>query len=277
MNKRVEQKINQIYQLVYKKVFNNKNLAALANGSRLNAVQTITSIENSVQYEKFAQQFALELAKTGLNQQRGVWRKFYKASQQTHNVAIPKTLREYEANIMSVAIKQNFTMIKSIPNEMMKLLEHDYVSTLIESVAKGSLGRNAFRMQLAAHGHKNAKLIARTETAKLQTTIMETRAKELNLVAYEWVASRDKRTRPSHRDMDGVIVFWREQSQKPLLDKMRGNAGEFPNCRCTPEPIVDESELTDTYYKVYNYHNDKVERWSHKKLIEALQKGEIQN
>ena len=46
--------------------------------------------------------------------------------------------------------------------------------------------------------------------------------------------------------MNGVIVFWRPDNQKPLLDKMRGNAGEFPNCRCTPLPILDENDITES-------------------------------
>ena len=76
--------------------------------------------------------------------------------------------------------------------------------------------------------------------------------------------------------MDTVIVFWRPDAEKPLRDNMRGNAGEFPNCRCYPAPILDESDLTKSNYKVYNYHTDKIENgWTKKKLLEAIQRGYI--
>ena len=63
--------------------------------------------------------------------------------------------------------------------------------------------------------------------------------------------------------------------EKPLLDNMRGNAGEFPNCRCSPEPIFDENDLTKSNYKVYDYRNHKIINMSKKELIQALQKGSL--
>ena len=53
---------------------------------------------------------------------------------------------------------------------------------------------------------------------------------------------------------------------------MRGNAGEFPNCRCYGAPIFDEDELTKSNYKVYDYRIDKVVSMNRKDLIEALRK-----
>ena len=75
--------------------------------------------------------------------------------------------------------------------------------------------------------------------------------------------------------MNDVIVFWRPDNQKPLLDKMRGNAGEFPNCRCTTEPLFDENDFEDNFYKVYDYRIDKVVSISKKKLIESIRKGAL--
>ena len=176
---------------------------------------------------------------------------------------------------MSNAVKNNFDMIKSIPREALKVMEHDYTSTLIEEVAKGKLTRGSFRRELEIHGAKNARLIARTESAKLQTVILETRSTELGSVAYIWKASNDARTRQSHKDMDGVVVFWRPAPQKPLRDKMRGNAGEFPNCRCSPQPIVDFDDLTKSNYKVYDYRSDTIISMTRAKLVECLMKGSL--
>ena len=94
--------------------------------------------------------------------------------------------------MMNGIIQHNFNMIKSIPQEMNKILEYKLVGTLIDEVANGKLSRNSFRKELAGHGVKKAKLIARTETAKLQSAITEMRATNIGSICYEWVASMDR-------------------------------------------------------------------------------------
>lgn len=275
MSKAVEREIQKIYSAVFNKIYTKTRLAALAKGSRLGIVESVSLLESSDAYNEFAKKFATELAKKGMASKRGIWRKYYNAARKLHYVALPKTYAEYEAKIMSNAVKNNFDMIKSIPREALKVMEHDYTSTLIEEVAKGKLTRGSFRRELEMHGAKNAKLIARTESAKLQTVILETRSTELGSVAYIWKASNDARTRQSHKDMDGVVVFWRPAPQKPLRDKMRGNAGEFPNCRCSPQPIVDFDDLTKSNYKVYDYRSDTIISMTRAKLVESLTKGSL--
>lgn len=276
MNKAIERQIAQIYAEVYKQAFNKTNSTALSNNDRKAVENALSNIEASQKYNDFAIKFAQMLAKKGVRGQKGLWRKYYEAAKSTHYIGLPKTWNAFETSVMNNAIRHNFQMIKSIPQRMKEILGHKYTSTLIEEVAKGNLPRGTFRSMLAKHGHKQATLIARTETAKLQTAILENRSTTLGSVAYEWLSSKDKRTRPSHRAMNGVIVFWRPDSQKPLLDNMRGNAGEFPNCRCTPQPIVDpEEQLKESYYKVYNYNTDKIERISRQDLLSAIQKGAL--
>lgn len=276
MNKSIENQISKIYTEVFKKVFTNQAVKDLTKNKRSTALRKIINLQSSEQYEKFAKKFSAELAKKGLREKRGIWRKYYQAAKAAHYIAIPKTFQEYEINVLAKATQHNFEMIKSIPNEIMNVLNKDYLTTLIEEVGKGSLPRGSFQKELMSHGHKNAKLIARTETAKLQTEISRTRAQSIGSVAYFWVSSKDQRTRPSHRAMNGVVVFWRPDNQKPLLDKMRGDAGEFPNCRCDADAIVDvEMDLKASSYKVYDYRSDKVVTMSKKELIAALEKGEL--
>lgn len=275
MNNSIKRQIEKIYNEVYKSVFNKTDLASLSKGDKNQVSSKIEMLSKSKKFEEFSLKFAKELAKKGIRGQKGLWKKYYEVAKKTHNIALPKTWAEFEAKILSNAVKHNFEMIKSIPSKMKEILEHKYTSVLIEEVAKGKLPRGSFATMLSKHGHKNAQLIARTETAKLQTAILENRATSLGSVAYEWLSSNDKRTRQSHKAMNGVIVFWRPDSQKPLLDKMRGNAGEFPNCRCTPQPIVDIDDLTKNSYKVYDYNQDKIIQMTRKQLIEALQKGTL--
>lgn len=276
MNKRIEKQIRQIYNEVFNSLYGRKNVAALAKGSKVEILEAAMLLEASEKYQKFAEKYATALAKAGLATKRAAWRHSYYAAKRLHYIALPKTFNEYEAKIMSSAVKENFKMIKSIPRKTVEILEHKYTSTLIEEVAKGALSRGSFKKELEKHGHKNAGVIARTETAKLQTAITEARATELGSIAYFWLSSKDRRTRPSHRDMNGVVVFWRPYEQKPLLDKMRGNAGEFPNCRCAPQPIVDIDDLKAATYKVYDYRFDKIITLTKRELITALERGSLE-
>lgn len=52
---------------------------------------------------------------------------------------------------------------------------------------------------------------------------------------------RLKAARPSHRAMEGRFVSW---DSPPRLDGMTGHAGEFPYCRCYPEPVIPKGDGT---------------------------------
>lgn len=273
MNKAIEKQILQIYHEVFNKVFTRKAITSLSSGSKLEAKKNIRRLKTSKEYAKFCEMFAKELAKKGLASQRGIWRKYYAAAKATGQAVLPPTFKAYEYQVFSKAVKSNFEMIKSIPDSIMNVLQHKYTSVLIEEVAKGSIGRGSFEKVLKQHGHKNAKLIARTETAKLQTVILEHRATELGSIVYLWRASNDKRTRLSHRQMNNVIVFW--NFSKPILDGMQGHAGEFPNCRCTPQPIMDKDDLTNSNYKVYDYNQHKIVSMTKRELLKAIEVGHL--
>lgn len=273
MTKAVERKINEIYWTLFKKCFTDTTLASLSKGDKKPVKKKVLRLQSSKQFDDFATKFSKELAKQGLLGTKGIWRKYFNAAKASGYISLKTSFTEYEYNNMTAAIKHNFTMIKSIPSKFLEVLEHKYTSTLIEQVAKGSIGRSSFRIQLEKHGHKNAALIARTETAKLQTAILEERSTQLGSVAYIWLASNDRRTRESHKAMNGVVVFWKHA--KPELDGMTGHAGEFPNCRCSPQPIIDVDDLTKLTYRVYDYRTHRIITMSRQNLIKALKMGHL--
>lgn len=274
--KNTEKIITQIYQAVFKKVFSPREIAKLSQpGKEKELEKQIDSLKSSPKYDKFCKEFAIKLSKKGMSHQKAEWRKYFKEAKRKHTLGLPDTYTEYEKQLMIKTVKHNFDMIKSIPDHVLSVYKQQLIQSLVKEVAEGKASRGSFKKELASHGQKNAQLIARTETAKLRTFILENRASDLGSVAYMWLASKDKRTRPSHRAMDGVIVFWRSFDEKPLLDNMRGNAGEFPNCRCSPEPIFDEDDLTKAVYKVYDYRTNSIISMRRIELIEALKKGSL--
>lgn len=85
-----------------------------------------------------------------------------------------------------------------------------------------------------------ALLISRTETARANATINQSRALSVGSHQYRWHNSGDEAVRHSHkfyrgRRLQGMIFSW---DDPPTLDDgMRGHPGTFPNCRCFAEPV----------------------------------------
>ena len=81
-----------------------------------------------------------------------------------------------------------------------------------------------------------ATLIARTETAKAQSAIVEARAKHVGADSYVWHTVRDGAVRPAHRELEGTIQRW---DSPPVAEENgeRHHPGNFPNCRCYAEPL----------------------------------------
>lgn len=88
-----------------------------------------------------------------------------------------------------------------------------------------------------------ATLIARTETARANAAINQSRAMAVGSGFYRWHNSSDAAVRESHKrykgeKLQGKIFSW---AKPPTLDDgMTGHPGSFPNCRCFAEPIFDQ-------------------------------------
>lgn len=87
-----------------------------------------------------------------------------------------------------------------------------------------------------------AKLIARTETARANAAINQSRAVAVGSNQYRWHNSGDGAVREAHKTLkgkrlQGMIFSWDDPPR--LDDGTRGHPGSFPNCRCFAEPVFD--------------------------------------
>ncbi len=88
-----------------------------------------------------------------------------------------------------------------------------------------------------------ARLIARTETARANAAINQSRAMAVGSNQYRWHNSGDEAVRHSHKfykgkRLQGMIFSW--DAPPTLDDGMRGHPGSFPNCRCFAEPVFSD-------------------------------------
>ena len=162
-------------------------------------------------------------------------------------------------NEISTIVDRNSKLIKSMPDRIAQKVSQDmakgeFSGKRPEELVEQVLGR--WPQLTRAH----AKLIARTETSKASTALTRARAESAGFSWYVWKTSEDARVRGSHRHMDGVLVSWSDPPSPEALIHMKNygqyHAGDFPNCRCYPAPLIDYEDVSWPH-KVY--HNGRIQ------------------
>jgi SPP1 gp7 family putative phage head morphogenesis protein len=84
-----------------------------------------------------------------------------------------------------------------------------------------------------------ATLIARTETARTASVLVQARAESVGAESYIWKTAGDWKVRPSHKRLNEHEFRWDEP---PLSDPPdhRSHPGQIWNCRCVALPIISE-------------------------------------
>lgn len=83
-----------------------------------------------------------------------------------------------------------------------------------------------------------AKLIARTEVARVASALTLTRAQHVGVTHYVWRTSGDTDVRQTHKAMNGKVI---PIDQPPEVDPGKHyHAGQFPNCRCWCDPVFPD-------------------------------------
>lgn len=82
-----------------------------------------------------------------------------------------------------------------------------------------------------------ATLIARTETARAASVLVQSRATYIGAESYIWETAHDWKVRPSHKRLNGSVHTW---STPPLSDPPdhHSHPGQIFNCRCVALPII---------------------------------------
>lgn len=143
-----------------------------------------------------------------------------------------------------------FKVAKKLQNEQVKLIKTlpkkaaEHLQTLSrEYLTKGVRHEVlAAKVQETTHLVKfRAACIARTEVAKAQTALTKARATSIGIKRYRWRTMKDGIVRDLHKPLEGKIF---EFADPPLIGREgRHGPGDFPNCRCYAEPIVEEATI----------------------------------
>lgn len=87
-------------------------------------------------------------------------------------------------------------------------------------------------------GRSRAKLIARDQTLKYNSSVHTAQAQAAGIEKFRWSTSHDAAVRPTHKALDGTIHAY---SDPPVTneDGDRNLPGEDYQCRCAAIPIID--------------------------------------
>lgn len=169
-------------------------------------------------------------------------------------LAIQREMRGPVGDLMRGITSENARLIRSIPGEV-----REHIDTMIGEMqrqgARPETIAKEVRKQVPHLLRWKATLIARTESSKAATALTRARADDLGLRWYEWLTSEDQRVRQSHRKMDTVLVNWDDPPSPEALVHEKStlgsyHAGDAPNCRCVPAPIIDTADVVWPH-KVY--------------------------
>lgn len=139
-------------------------------------------------------------------------------------------------------IDRNAELIRSLPDSMAKQAEAFINGETIKGRRASAIAED-LAGQFPDVSESRINLIARTETSKASTALTRVRAESLGLDWYVWRTSKDARVRSSHRMLDRALVSWNDPPSPEALAGIKStlghySAGDAPNCRCYPEPLL---------------------------------------
>lgn len=170
-------------------------------------------------------------------------------------------------------LEENSRLIKSIPSELAAKAAKDIAEMQQKGMRPADIAKQ-LQQQIPKLARSRIALIARTESSKAATVLSQARSEQLDLPAYEWSTSHDQRVRQSHKFMEGVVVFWSEPpSPEALIGEHstlgKYHAGNCPNCRCDPLPLVS---LDEVRWPKKVYHNGSISYWTRTKFVDFLKR-----
>lgn len=131
--------------------------------------------------------------------------------------------------IMKAVAKENVSLIKSIPSQYFKKIE----TIVYEGITQGSRARSMVSeiRELGKTTKSRAHLIARDQTAKLNSALSRQRQIDVGVTEYVWRTAKDGRVRKSHKRNNGKIFKWNSPPKT-------GHPGTAIQCRCVAQPII---------------------------------------
>ena len=173
-------------------------------------------------------------------------------------------------------IEQNAKIIKTLPEDISRGVVKHISRRQFEGQRPEKLAPE-IKSFFIEHTRAKEKLIARTESSKCKEALMQARSESVGVRWAQWVSTDDRRTRPAHAFMDGVIFDYKHPPAAEELAKKAGKykgktyghygPGNIFNCRCYSAPVISLKYLRYPI-QVYDWKKNALVKMSKEEFIE---------
>ena len=142
---------------------------------------------------------------------------------------------------------RNAELISSVPADIAQRITKRAAELQQKGSRPAEIERD-MRLWAPELAKSRVRCIARTELSRAETDLTRERSERIGIDWYQWETSEDQRVRPSHRNMDHVLVAWNDPPAPEALIGVKStlghyHAGQAPNCRCPALPLADVDEV----------------------------------
>lgn len=136
-------------------------------------------------------------------------------------------------------VSDNVDLISTVPSQSLGKMKQIVYKQYMDGATTTDIVKEIQRQY--GMTKKHARLIARDQTAKLNSAITKHQQQDAGVGKYKWSDSRDERVRKSHHRLNGHIFSW---DNPPETDRgRRCHPGEDYQCRCCAIPVFDIDDL----------------------------------
>ena len=240
--RKAERKYQRLISSILKKA--ESEAAKLVNPTPEAIIRIFNQIAASPLFEAMCVEAVRQMVTMLAVGQKQSWRAAARASsmgRQVYKALMQETTNTVIGQSISAIVAENAKLIKTCPRDMAKRFSELARKREFEGVRPEQIAKEI--MKETKHLREfEARRIARTESAKASTALVQSRAEALHLDFYIWHTAHDQRVRAQHEKMDGVICRW---SDPPDPEAMAGeksyghyHPGGIFNCRCIALPVI---------------------------------------
>lgn len=220
-------------------------IKAIPNPTPADITRVMLHIASTPQFDDMCVATAQQIVTMLAVGQKASWRAAAQASSkgaQIYRALMRETTNTVLGQQISSIVAQNATLIKTVPQRMAQQFselarKREFEGVRPEEIAQEMLGKAPHLREF------EAKRIARTESAKASTALVQARSESLGLDFYTWHTAGDERVRDAHRKLNGVICRWSDPPNPEAIAGTGRSYGSYHpggifNCRCVALSVI---------------------------------------
>lgn len=270
--KQLEELREHLYQLRLRSERRYKRLLVRLFGKMEEAIKDLEKPEDIIEalrhipstrlYIETAHEAARQMATMTAAGQRATWRiaaKYSGQGKRIYQALIKEMQNPAIGQTINAIVTQNSLLIRTVPHDIANEFSHLAQKRWTEGLRPEEITKEMHARATHLKEYE-ARRIARTESAKASSALVEARSEALGLDLYIWRTARDgDRVRESHQVMEGVICRWSDPPNPERLagEPSRGayHPGGIYNCRCIALPVL---ALEDISFPCKAHANGKI-------------------